>query len=69
MGSHTGHINNENKTTLTDLHKFCRPEVKLKKFTQNISAVTVLGSYYIFNARKHLNWSEEAIISAPFQNN
>ena len=66
---HTGYNNSENKTSLTNLHKLWRPEIKLKKFIQNISAVTILGSYYIFNDRKHLNWSEEAIISAPFNNN
>ena len=68
IGSHTGYINSDNKTSLTTLHKFCRKETKLKKFTQNISAITILGSYYIFNARKHQNWSEEAIICAPFTN-
>jgi hypothetical protein len=68
IGSHTGYISSGNKSSLSVLHKYCKKEIKSKKFNQNISAITVLGSFYIFNARKQLNWSEEAIISAPFSN-
>ena len=68
IGSNTGLITSENKTRLTALHKYCKKEIKLKKFIQNISAIAGMGSFYIFNARKQVIWSEEAIISAPFSN-
>ena len=68
IGASTGYVSGENKTNLAAIHKFCKKEIKLTKFIQNISIIAAMGSYYIFNARKQLNWSEEAIITAPFSN-
>ena len=68
IGSHTGLVTNENKKYLHELHKFCKPEIKLKKFINNISAITVLSSFYIFNARNDSDWSEDYPITAPFPN-
>ena len=49
IGSHTGYVSTGNKTRLALLHKFCKNPIKLKSFVKNISAICVLGSYYIFN--------------------
>ena len=68
IGSHTGHVNKENKLTLNTLHKFCHKNIKLKKFTHNISAITVLSSYYLFNCRKQGTWESMDPIQAPFTN-
>ena len=68
IGSTTGYVSNNNKSSLTQLHKFCSPNIKLKKFIENISVITILGSFYIFNARKEANWSENNCISARFPN-
>ena len=68
VGAHTGHINNENKKRLHDLHRFCTKDIKLKKFKENISAITILSSYYIFNCRNQEMWSPPDHILAPFQN-
>ena len=68
IGSTTGYVSNNNKSSLTHLHKFCSPNIKLKKFIEHISVITILGSFYIFNARKEANWSENNCISAPFPN-
>ena len=68
VGAHTGHINNENKKRLHDLHRFCTKDIKLKKFKENISAITILSSYYIFNCRNQEMWSTPDHILAPFQN-
>ena len=68
VGSHTGHLKTSNRQTLHTLHKFCQKDVKLKKFLQNISAVAVLGSYYIFNCRNEKNWEGSEFILAPFLN-
>ena len=68
IGSHTGHITTRNKTSLTALHKFMKPAIKLKKFNENVSAITILSSYYIFNCRNIDSWESEAPILAPFPN-
>ena len=44
IGSQNGYVSHENKGYLQKLHKFCQKNIKLKKFTQNISAVSVLSS-------------------------
>ena len=66
IGSNTGYINKENKVGLNSLHKFCKKNIKLKKFTNNISAITVMGSYYIFNCRNQNAWEDLNPIEAPF---
>ena len=53
VGSQTGYISQENKDHIKTLHKFCQSNIKLKTFKQNISALTVLSSYLIFNSRNH----------------
>ena len=68
VGAHTGHINNDNKTRLHMLHSYCKKEIKLKKFKENISALAILGSYYIFNCRNQETWSTPDYILAPFPN-
>ena len=68
VGAHTGHISNENKKRLQSLHKFCTKDIKLKKFKENISAITILSSYYIFNCRNKEAWSTPDHILAPFSN-
>ena len=67
VGSHMGQITDQNKKSLNTLHKFCKKEVKLKHFVQNISAVAALGSYYIFNCRNEKTWESSDYILAPFQ--
>ena len=68
VGSHTGYLTRNNKTRLASLHKFCKKSIKLKNFERNISAITILGSYYIFNCRSQDLWPEMAPILAPFPN-
>ena len=67
IGSQTGYVSHENKGYLQKLHKFCQKNIKLKKFTQNISAVSVLSSYLIFNSRNH-GWGDMDPILPPFPN-
>ena len=64
--SPTGNITHENKQTLNALHKFCKKEIKLKKCIQNISAVAVLPSKYIFNCRNEKTWESCIFILPPF---
>ena len=68
IGAQTGYISNQNKKTIGRIHKFCQRNIKLKNFTNNISAITVLSSFYIFNCRNYSDWEQSDYISAPFPN-
>ena len=68
VGSHTGYISRQNKDTLHTLHKFCSKEIKLKQFLRNISSITVLSSYFIFNCRNESDWGKANFILSPFPN-
>ena len=68
IGSHTGHITRDNSNTLHTLHKLCTKDVKFKQFKKNISAITVLSSYYIFNCRNEKTWEKSSYILPPFPN-
>ena len=61
-----GIITRENNDRLKALHKFCRKNIKLKQFIQNISALAVNASFYIFICRKDPVWSDPPLLSAPF---
>ena len=56
IGSSTGYITRENKESLRKLHKFCKRDIKFKNFRNNVSAITVLGSYFLFNNRNIETW-------------
>ena len=68
VGSHTGQISRRNKESLKQLHTFCKKGIKLKQFIDNISAICILSSYYIFNCRDQQNWEPLDPILAPFSN-
>ena len=68
IGSHTGHVNNENKKSLHLLHSYCKKDIKFKKFKDNISSIALLSSYYIFNCRNQEAWATPEHILAPFPN-
>ena len=66
IGSNTGYISRENKENIKRIHKYCKREIKLKN---NISAIAVLGSYYIFNNRNIEYWhTPSKYIHAPMTN-
>ena len=61
-----GYISTRNHNALYALHKFVKPGVKLAKFKQNISALSVYGSYHIFITRKELLFTEPPFLLPPF---
>ena len=61
-----GYIDSDNRKRLADLHKFCTKELKLKTFLDNISALSINSSYYIFCCRKEPQWSAVPPLCAPF---
>ena len=69
IGSHTGYISSDNKDNLAKLHKFCKRDIKLKQFKKNISAIAVLGSYFIFNNRNIESWHTPSEYVQPPMNN
>ena len=66
VGSHTGHISRRNRDSLKQLHTFCKKNIKLKQFVDNISAICILSSFYIFNCRDQQDWEPLDPILAPF---
>ena len=66
IGTKTGHITKDNRARLVNIHKFCKKGIKVKTFMNNIAAITILGSYYIFNCRSQVLWPEMPPILAPF---
>ena len=65
VGAQTGHISTRNKENINKLHKFCKKNIKSSLFRNNISAITSLSSYYIFNCRNDKNWESVDYISPP----
>ena len=61
-------VPNRNKESLKMLHSYCKTNIKLKNFKNNISAINILGSYFIFNCRNNLNWESMDTLLAPFPN-
>ena len=68
IGAQQGHISRDNKFRLQTLHKYCSKNIKFKKFSENISAIALLSSYYIFNCRNTESWVTPDPILAPFTN-
>ena len=66
IGSHTGFISRENIKTLHTLHKHCKKDIKLKQFMKNISSISVISSYFIFNCRNERERGEASYILWPF---
>ena len=62
IGSH-GFISTRNHSSLFTLHKFMKPDLKLKQFKQNISALSV---YHIFICRKEPEWMSPNYLLPPF---
>ena len=67
IGSHTGQITKRNKECLSKLHTYCQKFIKKQTFIKNISAITMLGSYHVFNSRDEEDWVECSPILAPFE--
>ena len=60
-----GLVTGENMKRLKDLHKFCNKSLSFKNFSNNISAISITCSYYIFNCRKEPNWATPGPLLPP----
>ena len=61
-----GHISKENMLRLQQIHKFTKKSLKLKTFTNNLSALAVNSSFFIFTCRKQPVWSQIDFLSPPY---
>ena len=52
-----GHITSSNKATLTTMHSLCKPKVRLSRFVQDLSRISLLCSYAIYLSRNESSWS------------
>ena len=64
IGAHQGYINKRNKETIKNIHKYTKPNITLKHFTENISAITLVSSYFIFNSREVKDWAKHGFIGS-----
>jgi hypothetical protein len=62
-----GYISTRNQSALYTLHKFTKPGIKLPKFKQNISALSVYSSYHIFITRKEPSFHQPPFLLPPFE--
>ena len=60
------YVSTENKENLRYIHSFCDKSVKLKTFMENISAIAINSSYYIYTCRKEPTWSKPPFFGPPF---
>ena len=62
-----GYVSKSNHERLKSLHKYCKKGLKLKKFIENISALAINSSYFMFLCRKDTTWSDPPPLRAPFK--
>ena len=62
-----GYLTKDNMDKLKDIHSLCKKNIKYKTFLKNISAISIISSYYIFTARKNPTWGITSCLNAPFQ--
>ena len=62
-----GFITPDNKKRLKKIHHFCKKGIKFKVFYDNISALAVSCSYFIFLSRNDMAWSNPPLLNAEFK--
>ena len=61
-----GYISERNHATLRSLYSYMKPGIKLSKFKQNISALSVYASFHVFLCRKEQAFTSPPYLSPPF---
>ena len=66
IGAH-GYLSKENIQNLKHFHrKYCMKTTTQKQFISNISSLSLISSYYIFNCRMEPTWSNMGYLSPLF---
>ena len=61
-----GYLSPDNHSRLKALHAYCKPGIKMKKFKENISAISIYTSYAIYLSRKEPQWTKPPLLGPPF---
>jgi hypothetical protein len=60
-----GFLTSDNMKRLKYIYNFTTKKMKQKTFLENCSALAIMGSFYIFTARKEPTWSNPGYLSPP----
>ena len=58
-----GYISKENRTRLKTIFSFCKKEITLKKFEENIARLAMDGSHYIYLCRDQTEWTTPPLLT------
>ena len=58
-----GYISRENRKRLKLIHKYCKTDIKLKEFEENIARLSINASYYIYLCRDQTEWATPSLLS------
>ena len=61
-----GFLTAENLKSLKTINTFCKKNTKFKTFADNISAISINSSYYIYTCRKEPAWVSPGPLGPPF---
>ena len=58
-----GYISKENRTRIKSIYSYCKKNVTLKKFEENISKLSIYASYYIYLCRNQSEWASPPLLT------
>ena len=63
-----GYISTDKRNRLqTFYHTYCKKDIKLSQFLSNVSGLSLLSSYYIYNCRTEPTWSTPNYLKPTFK--
>ena len=65
--SSRGYLSPNNHITWKELHKLCKPQIKLSTFKKNISSLSLYSSYHIWLCRSDMNFAQPPYLQATFR--
>ena len=65
--SSRGYLSPSNHNTLKELHKLCKPQIKLSTLKKNISSLSLYSSYHIWLCRNYMNFVQPPYLQATFR--
>ena len=60
-----GFLTSDNLKRLKYIYTFTSKNMSQKKFIENFSALAIMGSFYLFTARKEPTWSNPGYLTPP----
>ena len=56
-----GYISKENRQRL--IYSYCKKDIKLKTFEENIAKLSIYASYYIYLCRNQTEWATPSLLT------